>query len=395
MRSIALVSVLVACSPAPGPAPEAPDAGPDVAPDAGADAEPALGPYDRAVSAADVSILYPLPVGSDLAGYIKPDESGAFGALLPVDVLGANTLITNLDLGDHYDDLRLIGLRLDPCSARGGCQPEVRVVFQPIRTAPNATVAEVGDGALHGFYRLPAPELERMLEEILAAKKAFGAAVTYGDVLGAQPILSATGASGPFGTALHAIVLRHLGRERLERVTVFQHIFPDQDGWVFAIFEQQAGAFVGVPIHGTGRATQTLLGPTAREDGGGIESITPAVTTPVVAITRLDRPVDADDAIRAGFDDAIARQNPDLHTSETSDCASCHLAEAGRRLGETQYALVATAPFTSARSLAYQRESHAVTNLHAFGYLGRQMSIMQRTANESARVADAMQAMLP
>ena len=41
--------------------------------------------------------------------------------------------------------------------------------------------------------------------------------------------------------------------------------------------------------------------------------------------------------------------------------------------------------------LEYKSERASVTNLHAFGYLHRKVSIMQRTANESAVVADAME----
>ena len=98
-------------------------------------------------------------------------------------------------------------------------------------------------------------------------------------------------------------------------------------------------------------------------------------------------------AERDAFAAAIRLQNPDVHIADTTDCASCHLAEGARRIGEAVYGLHAGQDaFTSTRSLARRNEGTSVTNLHAFGYLGRQISIMQRTANESAVAASRMEA---
>src|SRR5215468_11621972 len=84
--------------------------------------------YDHAVDAADVSILYPLPDTLDLL--IQPAEQAAFGQLFPEPLFP--TVIGPVDVGVSYGDMRLIALRLDPCSARKGCNPEVRAIFQPV-----------------------------------------------------------------------------------------------------------------------------------------------------------------------------------------------------------------------------------------------------------------------
>src|SRR5260221_3924836 len=103
--------------------------------------------YDLAVEAADVSILYPLPDSIDLL--IQPSEQAAFGQLFPEPLLP--TLIGPVDIGMSYGDMRLIALRLDPCSARNTCSSEVRAIFQPVVVGADGQLT-VADGAIHVFY---------------------------------------------------------------------------------------------------------------------------------------------------------------------------------------------------------------------------------------------------
>jgi len=364
-------------------------------PDSGLDANTtdALGPFDPQVDAADVSILYPLDPFAK-GELVNADETAAYGQLLPENIVPGMPYPLDVD-GGSYADLRVVGVRLDPCSARGGCSSEVRVVYQPI--VAHTVMGEAADGAVHVFYAVPADELRYMLEQILALKKAYGAGIAYGDKLGPQPILAATGNSGAYAQGLHAILLAHLGEQRIERVTFLLHVFPDQDAWQFALFERVASAFVARSIINVTSPSQEILGNVAFPDQlGGIEQ--DAQSTPtlpgVAVLASASRPAQATPAVVAGFASAVDAQNPMKHTSEDTDCGSCHLAEGARRAGTQVYGLTPTAPFTSARSLDYVRDSIAVTNFHAFGYLGTSISVMQRTANESALVADRMQAEL-
>ena len=65
-----------------------------------------------------------------------------------------------------------------------------------------------------------------------------------------------------------------------------------------------------------------------------------------------------------------------MHTAETTACINCHLAEGARRMGESVYRFSAGRElFASARKLGRKDERTSVTNLHAFGYLHRQVSI--------------------
>jgi hypothetical protein len=96
--------------------------------------------------------------------------------------------------------------------------------------------------------------------------------------------------------------------------------------------------------------------------------------------------------LQGAFNAALRVQNPLIHSAITTDCANCHLAEGAVRIGEAQYGFGPGPAFTHPRSLARVDQRTSVTNLHAFGYLGRQVSIMQRTANESVLVAAALEA---
>src|SRR5690348_1768285 len=166
------------------------------------------------VASADVSILYPLP--DTLDPLIKPDEQAVYGPLFPESLFP--TSIGPVELGTGYRDMRLIALRLDPCSARGGCSSEVRAIFQPVVVDTDDRL-KVGDGAIHVFYGMPRAELVTFLREILALKQTYGEDVAYGDELGPQPVLAATGLDGGFARGLHALILEHLGESRIQRFT--------------------------------------------------------------------------------------------------------------------------------------------------------------------------------
>lgn len=343
--------------------------------------------YDLEVEAADVSILYPLPDSVDLL--IAPEEQGAFGQLFPEPWFP--TAIGPVDIGTSYRDMRLIAVRLDPCSARNACNPEVRAIFQPVVVGAGGELT-VADGAIHVFYGVPEVELVRFLEQILALKKTHGRDIAYGSTLGPQPILVATGLDGEFARGLHALLLEHLGDSRIERFTEFNHQIPARDRWDFYLFERVEADLVRRSIVTTGSDEQQVTG--TQSDpllAGGIAGVSPALDSPVVAVVDETRPADVTDAIRAGFARAVALQDPTKETSESIDCVSCHLAEGARRVGATEYGLITTGAFQSERSLDYRRDVRAVTNLHMFAYVGRNVSVTQRVANESAVTAAALQ----
>ena len=238
-----------------------------------------IGPYTGLVGTTDVSILYPMPLNGASKDFIPAGFMGDHGILLPREtfttVAGTSLDRTHSIPPSGFDQLVLISLRLDPCSARkgSGCTPEARAVFQAVYTNGTGGTFEDGDttagmttsdGAVHVMYDLSEAELVIMMKQILTLKAANGGLADQ--VLGVHPILAAQGLGGPFAKGLQAIILEHLGSERIARVTTFDHnMDPDEDGWTFKIFDNVGGSFVAKKIPTTTFEQQTAFGSRAFE----------------------------------------------------------------------------------------------------------------------------------
>jgi len=432
LSSLLLAAASAACGgatandPTPGDVPGAkssvPGVGSTTPGDPGAPGKPAkpslpVGPFSGLVGTTDVSILYPLPLAGASKDFVRPAEEGNHGALLPRSAFdavlpGGNIERVHSDPPSGYETLGVVSLRLDLCSSRGNgpsltgpCHSEVRVVFQPlyekaagVENDPIAGSAAT-DGGLHVMYDVPEAELVVMMKQILTLKKANGDLALH--ELAPHPILVAQGLGGAFALGLRAILLEHLGDTRIARITFFDHNFdPDGDGWRFGVFDRTGATFTAAQIPVV--ASESLLisgsnttGPLAESSAEPFSSAKQSdAVGPLVSSGRPAPGSAGAGALQASLDAALNVQNPKRHTAETTDCGNCHLAEGARMLGEGVYGLSIAKQFTHARSLARVDQRTSVTNLHAFGYLHRQISIMQRTANESVLVAEQMEAKL-
>lgn len=403
-------------APADGGAAAAIEAG--TSPDPGVTPTPATptmptGPYTGLVGTTDVSILYPLPAGATADDFVGPTATGAHGELLPKAVFdtvleGRSLERVTFEPPSGHGALRLVSVRLDPCSARGGsgCRSEVRAVFQALyqkaaglEDDPSAGIAAT-DGGVHVIYDVPDAELVTMLKQILTLKKANGDLALH--ELAPHPILAAQGLGGGFATGLRGILLEHIGDARIGRVTFFDHNFdPDGDGWLFGVMDRVGGSMAPGRIPGVvggfklmvmGSGTRSPLAASSAEAGSAGGRFNPGADS-VLELVSPGRPAPGPQSstLQPAYEAALRVQNPTLHTAESIDCANCHLAEGAARLGETEYGRLSPTKFGHPRSLAYVTAATSVTNLHAFGYLHRKVAIMQRTANESAVVAAALE----
>ncbi len=369
------------------------------------------------VTTNDVSILYPVPDTPDaIAALVRPTETGVHGPLLSeslaVEVLSgtAKTTAMRLDFAEAsaYADLALVAVRLDPCARRvpssqqgQACISEVRAVFQSVfvQTA-EPSLPSFGDGAFHVSYDVPRDELVAMLRQILALRDGNGG-LPPDEELRPHPILRTQGLLGSFAAGMRAILLAHVGESRTGRITIFDHwFFGSDDTWTFSMGDVVAGTMVRGFIPVADSTSQMVLGSKPR--GLVLEETSADVTLfATLPLRKMDALLSKsrwsappDQATRQlAFDTAAELANPLRIDFPVSDCAACHLAEGARRVGES-LGLRSAAAFAPARGTSHQDQRESVTNLHAFGYLGRQISIMQRTANESVVVADAMQELL-
>ena len=239
-----------------------------------------------------------------------------------------------------------------------------------------------------------------MLKEILTLKH------SNGDVglqqLAPHPILTEQGLGGAFADGLRDIVLEHVGGDRIARVTFFDHENLEGDTWSFGVFDRAtpASPLLATTIPTTDSILQMFAGSSTLEPlaQSHAEATLPGLSADSLApLLNGGRPAPASSAVAAlqpALDAALRLENPTLRNVETTDCVNCHLAEGASRVGKDLYALSTATAFTHARSLARVDERTSVSNVHAFGYLHRRVSIMQRTANESVLVADRMAALV-
>jgi hypothetical protein len=364
------------------------------------------GPYTGAVGTTDVSILYPLPEGgTDL---VSASSVGNHGELLSATAFSAATKAiggTSLDrtttpTRSNYAALRIVGIRFEPLSQRvpGQKLPEVRLILQGVYTPDpvqgRAQPSEAADGALHAIYELPnRAEFDAMMEEVLTLKKANGDLALQ--ELTVHPILKAQGLAGAFATGLRNIVLSHVGESRLKRITFFDHnMDPDSDAWTFGQAEKVGATWSTLQIPLANADEQTVISAGFRDPSAPltIGFISKPNPTGVELLVGSARSAATDAARRLAYDNALKIQNPQTFHAETMDCGNCHMAESARKIGESEFGFSPSiAAFTHTRSLARVDERKGTNNLHAFGYFGREISIMQRTANESVLVAEEVE----
>ncbi|MBL9037799.1 MAG: hypothetical protein JNG84_04715 [Archangium sp.] len=358
----------------------------------------------------DVSVLFPLPEsGAALSAELLPvSASGPRGVLLPsamYDVVGPISGTSGAPppgaVGTaRYEDLRVVALRIDPCFAAlappahgGGCQNQLRLVVQEV--VERGGDVRAADSALHLFYSLTRDELLFVAQRLAAVSA--GAPLSR---LQPHPRMSAEGLSGPAATEVRALIVRFAGATTLTRVTTMQTV-QATFVWAFASFDvlDAAGPTLvpmQLPTLPANTTTQSILSGASL----GFNVFTSPSTTHTDGFELLQEPSRASQATpaeqAAAHDHLLRVENPALHSPETIDCASCHLATPSTKLVvEPVLSLSATAnPNAFAPDTRFVRPSDlaptftptALLNLHAFSYVGRDVGISQRTVNETAAV---------
>ena len=375
-------AILGACAP---PAPM-PDGGP---PDA-----PLMLPT---LGLNDVSVLFPRPASLEDLGYLRPDDEGARGILLPQEVFDTvpGFPVVPRD-GIAYARMRVLSLRFDACGGNGEvCVPQIRLVMQPI-----ATDGTPRDSALHLFYALTDEELPMLVRELRQLRLL--APEVRDSPLDVHAALLAQGVEGAYGTALREVVLRYAGEQNLVRVTFFLRAPPTTEVWFFGGLERDGEGILRVMnIVGVGRGNQRVIR-TLVADGYQFD-VTPNATMPEdgSALLTSASAEAADDATRrAALASYLRLENPNTYVPDALPCAGCHLAgfitaEAERRFGLTG-AQFPDDIFTSHFDLSVRGAALTTpSSLRAFGWFGDEPMIVPRTIHESAHVVEDIERRFP
>lgn len=318
------------------------------------------------LAAVDVSFLMPLEGNSaPTAG-----SSGEFGTLLPRAIFDTIEPLTRIDEPDAlYQALRVVAVRLDPCFVEGRdglpCDSQVRLVLQPVFDSPGGRTTR--DAALHAFYAVPVPELTSLADDLALARTAAGG---VGDI-GVSPIAEQAG----------ALVLKHVGEDRLTRVT-FVSVHASDEAWSFGGFDVVEGVPGAVGIPGVTEHAQHLssMGRTQTLDAAILPAplIEPAIDAFLRDSTRAEMTAEE-------IDEAVAALNrlldPAVHNPGTVDCASCHMATAAVR-------------FASPAGHSGIGPAYADTrNQRMFGWYGAMPSVSLRVDAETTGVLAAFLAL--
>lgn len=394
---------------APGASEPTPDASVDPAPELDgsiADAATDDAAADVAVPSTprfapnDVSVLFPLTPESN-TDLLSPSDVGTGGPLLPRRAFGqmdGEFLTRSFDPGDPtYNALRVVGFRYDPCfvSVPGGtCQPQLRLVLQALEPGdPGQLVA--ADGAIHLMFNLSAADAVGAASDLRALVPL---APENRDVAALQvsPALHAQGVRGAYGSALRAYILRYAGERTLARMTFMTRELARQGTWVFGGFKladypHTTGAEGPITIFGVDAKKQTVSNmlPAAKEVAYIVDpEFADPVGRPGASNMHFEgfAPNGAEHTALAGW---MNRQQDGagLVTPDTSDCASCHLADHIRTAVETKLGARTGATITGEKlpsaADAFQ------DNLRAFGYFFDSPAISARAANETAAIVNA------
>lgn len=358
----------------------------------------------------DVSYLLPLPEKLETNGLLGLHSPARGGGLLPS--VQAMAKLPPLAIGmtreQSYQALRVMAVRIDPCfplPTPQSCQRQIRLVWQPLQMGPRSAVRTV-DASMHSFYVLNDAEFSALLRDLTRWKTKYRVA-TDGLPLQVHPAWAQEGDRSAALQDFQRIITKHAGVQNLIRVTMMV-LRGTGDMWAFAGFSYQQDQleFIGIPrINNRSQAFVNFAVPADRFSMG---QITP---TPAGDDTFNNLMFDSDQMLPGNNKDdlllkeltAIARiENPRIYNPENMDCVSCHVAQQGK-----QWSLLNRPDLQIAdtwNAMKYKNARHNLNNessvplntqdIRAFGYFGRNVSLSQRVINESAEVADAVNAWL-
>ncbi len=337
----------------------------------------------------DVSVLWPMPTSGLTSDFISVTAEGAHGPLLPASAyVPIPQLVAFGEVA--IDRLRVVAMRIDPCfraTITSTCQPMVRLVAQPTSDATGASTG-FADAAIHLHYEMTDAELRAFANEVATARHGMFQSAP----LGVHPLLAAEGLTGTFANALRALILEHLGADRLTRITFTTRTRTRSAQWEFGRVDRVGSSFVRVDLDtvlGTPDLQTLTAGVTGRYTLDPETLSTDALTdlydepSSYAAVPAASR--------QALLDRAYAVLNPERHTAESIDCSSCHIAgHVARDASEAWPTLMPTTRFTSTHPLDAPTAPLVRDRIRAFGYFDQEPQLNQRTINETAATLEAL-----
>jgi hypothetical protein len=410
MRAIALALVLTACAQSAATECASDDLDCQDSDDDGGKADGVSAASGAQMN--DMTIVVPLAkTQAEADAFLTATSPGVGGPLLPKPLYTAvfpdptNSGGIGADVQMFYANLRVVAIRFDPCFAQIGpitdiakCDNQIRVIFQSLTFDSGGNAV---DGAVHAFYRLEHEDLLAAVREVIALRKAQGQTRSMGP-LAPHPLLVAQGDDGAFAQGLAQIVLKYCGSSNLIRFTHFQSSNL-QTVWGFSGFDIADGKTTPMMIPTVSTTSVSFFAGFAAPIAGGFTPETTSTDDVAVLANITNAKAASATATHAAFDASLRIENPNFHSPNTIDCASCHVAEAARDLiGEDVLAISETGNanafkadpnWVSARSMKETTSPRTQTdglNVHMLSYKFNELMIGQRVINETANLVAYM-----
>lgn len=403
----------------------------------------------------DVSVLFPYVERLDLyersprLGALGPDNKRAF---LPEDTLQALQAELkkdeNLRINEGFayggissqtsfeetffqeipEQYKLVSFRVDPCAnlmsesleqtdIESRCLAEFRLVWQSMELRDSDIHAH--DRSLHLIYHLEQGEFEKLVGSLRGIKQRLdpeGIISPVNAPLGPNPLMLADTTAEEAIDAYFEIVKTFAKSSHISSIAAFGDTAPNMAGhWPMLMLDRSAeGGWVGKPLNAVAVSEEVKKGrkPIFLDDGGvemqtvSVKESPKSVQRIEGAMGRLSEPTPVglvDEAFKAWFksgeeksylESLQQRANPQFHSFETLDCASCHTID------QDKEALFALAPELSDEALPQLSFSlsswnlekvyntPSATSLQMFSLFLGEYSVRQRVINESAIVAE-------
>lgn len=371
----------------------------------------------------DVSYLFKIPhhASENTSSLLSPFSSGSKGELLPLKSFKKLPTLNNAGNGmerAYKEELKVISVRIDPCPntfEASQCQPEVRLVWQPLELDQDTQTWFAQDAAVHTFYKLSADQFRQLKEQLwqLKIKNESYQISTHYKALNIHPALENPTTASVFQNAMNKIILTHCGEQNLVKVTFMSLLTPNV-WWRFGGIVPAAERWNNIKIPRLITTFQDIFN-SAFESVSMIHN--PGVEMDAIFNIHPDNYPKNDnifEVINKGYRynddrdlpvfkeklDAVERfRNPHYTNPNTLDCASCHYADATKFYSEKRFESLRNFnsyyAFKNPNKNLFNIENTTISKtatrvVRAFGYFNNEPAINQRVINDSAESANWM-----
>ncbi len=354
--------------------------------------------------ATDVSILLPLPKSlSDLNNLLSPNSIGLGGLLIPKPMAAQlpSLVLNKLNTKVFADELKVIGIRMDPCFQEGFtttmCRRQIRLVWQPVILKKSKYTTT--DAAVHTFYDLSEQQWADFLSkysELISNTRAVKSNLS----LRPHPLISIQGMNGEYWKSMRALILQFAGATTLTKITLMS-LEASEDNWIFTGFNVKGSELKSMSIPKLGSSSTQSVMMAVRDSNEFLGTVFPnALSTQ--GLWFFDNSKEAKEKFTEAelFSfalDTLEIENPLKHNSGTTDCASCHTSETVvswhlRNFPKWDWSqILSNEGFAGEKNASERIKNPVKTNqLRAFGYQDSTPRFSQRLRKETEHVLELL-----